>query len=76
MSARQVEIADYVRTAALPASATFNVPLPEPVDLLPLLRPSSTEPNRIVVIVSLGGELPTTQWTVDVSMSLSIEMRQ
>ncbi len=76
VSARQVEIADYVRKAPLPASATFDVPIPEPVDLLPLLQPSPTEPNRIVVIVNLGGELPTTPWTADVSMSLSIEMRQ
>ena len=76
VSARQVEIADYVRTAALPASATFNVPIPEPVDLLPLLQPGPTEPTRIVVIVNLGGELPTTQWTADVSISLSINMRQ
>jgi len=76
VSSRQVEIADYVRLVDLPVGATFDVPIPEPVDLLPLLRPSSTEPRRIVVIVNLGGELPTTGWNVDISMSLSIELRQ
>jgi len=65
-----------VRTTDLPVGATFDVPIPEPVDLLPLLRPSSTEPNQILVIVNLGGVLPTTDWTADISMSLSIEIRQ
>ena len=75
-SARQVELADYQRKSNAPVGATFEVPIPEPVDLLPLLRPSSTEPRSILVIVNLGGELPTTQWNADVSMSLSIEIRQ
>jgi hypothetical protein len=76
VSARQVEIADCVRQPDPPASATFEVPIPEPVDLLPLLRPSSTEPNRILVIVNLGGVAPTVAWTVDISMSLSLKLRQ
>ena len=76
LSSRQVELADYEREFDLPAGKTFEVPIPEPVDLLPLLRPSSTEPRRILVIVNLGGALPTTQWQADVSMSLSIEIRQ
>jgi hypothetical protein len=75
-SARQVEIADYVRSVGPPVGATFDVPIPESVDLLPLLRPSSTEPRRIVVIVNLGGAAPTVDWWVDISMSLSIELRQ
>ena len=76
LSSRQVEIAEYERVVDLPASATFNVPIPEPVDLLPLLRPSSTEPRRILVIANLGGKLPTSEWKADVSMTLSIEVRQ
>lgn len=76
LSARQVEIADYRRRTQLPPSATFEVPLPEPVDLLPLLRPSSTEPYQVVVIVNIGGQLPTQDWTADALMALSIELRQ
>jgi hypothetical protein len=76
LSARQVEIADYARVSVSPASATFEVPIPEPVDLLPLLRPSSTEPRLILVIANLGGELPKSEWFADVSMALSIEVRQ
>ena len=71
-----MEIADYARVVDLPASATFDVPIPEPVDLLPLLRPSLSEPRLILVIVNLGGELPRSEWYTDVSMSLSIEVRQ
>ncbi len=73
---REVEIADYARTSTNRVGPTFEVPIPEPVDLLPLLRPTKTEPRLIVVIVSLGGELPTSPWTADISMSLSIEIRQ
>ena len=76
LSARQVEIADYTRVAKTPVSPTFEVPIPEPVDLLSLLRPTATEPRLILVIVNLGGELPTTEWKADVSMSLAIEIRQ
>jgi hypothetical protein len=75
-TARQVEIADYEREFDLPPSATFDVPIPEPVDLLPLLRPSPGEPRQVRVVVNLGGKLPTATWTVDVSMGLSIEIRQ
>jgi hypothetical protein len=76
LSARQVEIADYTRVARTPVSPTFEVPIPEPVDLLSLLRPTATEPRLILVIVNLGGELPTTEWQADISMSLAIEIRQ
>jgi len=75
-SSRQVEIADFERVIDLPVGSTFDVPIPEPVDLLPLLRPSSSEPRRILVIVNLGGRLPTSEWKADVSMGLSIELRQ
>jgi hypothetical protein len=75
-SSRQVEIADYEREFDVPGSANFDVPIPQPVDLLPLLRPSPSEPRQIRVVVNLGGKLPTTTWAVDVSMSLSIEIRQ
>jgi hypothetical protein len=71
-SSRQVEIADYRRTEDIPAGATFDVPLPEPVDLLPLLRPTKSEPRLIVVIVNLGGALPTSEWRADALMSLSL----
>ena len=74
--ARQVEIADYQRESDTPVGKTLEVPLPEPVDILPLLRPSSTEPRRILVIVNLGGKLPSSEWKADVSMSLSLEIRQ
>jgi hypothetical protein len=76
MTTRQVEIADYVRRGDAVAGPTFVVPLPEPVDLLPLLRPSKPEPPWITVSVSLGGELPTVSWTADVSMALSMEVHQ
>ena len=62
-SSRQVEIADYVRQGVSLPSPMFEVPIPEPVDLLPLLRPSKSEPRRILVIVDLGGSLPSTGWT-------------
>jgi hypothetical protein len=75
-SSRQVEIADYQRTVNTASGATFEVPLPEPVDLLPLLRPTKSEPRRIVVIVNLGGAMPTSEWKVDVLMSLSLRLRQ
>jgi hypothetical protein len=75
-SARQVEIADYRREFDLPVGATLDVPLPQPVDLLPLLRPSSTEPRQILVIGNLGGELPTAEWYADISLAMSIEIRQ
>jgi hypothetical protein len=73
---RQVEIADYQRRDTASVGKTFKVPLPEPVDLLPLLRPSSTEPAKVVVSVSLGGQLPTVGWTTDVSMVLSVSIHE
>lgn len=76
-TSRQVEIADYQRRDdAAGTGSTFVVPLPEPVDLLPLLRPSSTEATTIVVSVILGGQLPTVSWTTDVKMVLSVEVSQ
>jgi hypothetical protein len=75
-SVRQVELADYERRFDVPVGTTFEVPIAEPIDLLPLLRPSSTEPRRILVIVNLGGQLPTSEWKADVTMSLSLEIRQ
>jgi hypothetical protein len=75
-STRQVEIADYERHGSVPVGATFSVPLPEPVDILPLLQPSSADQRKIVVVVSLGGELPSQNWTTDVSMSISVELKQ
>jgi hypothetical protein len=75
-STHQVEIADYARRGAAPVGATFSVPLPEPVDILPLLQPSSLDQRKIVVVVSLGGQLPSQGWTTDVSMSISVEIKQ
>jgi hypothetical protein len=43
---------------------------------LPLLRPSKGEPRRILVIVNLGGVLPTVGWQADVTLSLSVHLRQ
>ncbi len=73
---RLVEIADYERRGEAVVGATFHVPLPEPVDLLPLLRPIKPEPAKIVVSVNLGGELPTVSWTTDVSMVVSMQVHQ
>ena len=73
---RHVEIADYARRSVHAVGPTFQVPIPEPVDLLPLLRPTSFELQKVIVTVNLGGELPTTQWIADISMSLAIELRQ
>jgi hypothetical protein len=75
-STRQVEIADYERHGDQPVGANFSVPLPEPVDILPLLQPSSSDQRKIVVVVSLGGQLPTQTWTFDVSMAISVELRE
>lgn len=75
-SSRQVEIADYVSRADETVGAEFSVPLPEPVDILPLLRPTSTEQRKIFVVVNIGGQLPAKSWTTDVSMSLSVELQQ
>jgi hypothetical protein len=76
LSSKQVEIADYVRTSEKPVGATFEVPIPEPVDLLPLLRPSRSEPRWIVVIVNLGGQMPTVDWKAEAELSLSLEIGQ
>jgi hypothetical protein len=73
---RQVEIADYVRRSDGQVGATFLVPLPEPVDILPLLKPSSTEWRRIVLVVNLAGQLPNQSWVTNVSMAVSVELRQ
>jgi hypothetical protein len=76
ITTRQVEIADYQRRNTTTAGKVFEVPLPEPVDLLPLLRPSSSEPAKVVVSVNLGGQMPTVNWTTDVSMALSVEIHE
>jgi hypothetical protein len=73
---RQVEIADYVRRGDGHVGSTFIVPLPEPVDLLPLLQPSSAEQSRIVLVVNLAGELPNQSWVTNVLMAISVELRQ
>ena len=73
---RQVEIADYVRSGDTPVGSTLTVPLPEPVDLLPLMRPSKSEQSKIEVVVNLGGQMPSVVWQVDVSMSISVELRE
>ena len=75
-STRQVEIADYERHGDAALGPTFSVPLPEPVDLLRLLQPSSADQRKIVVVVSLGGQLPSLSWTTDVSMSISVELKE
>jgi len=75
-STHQVEIADYVRRGDAQVGTTFSVPLPEPVDILPLLKPSSSDQRKIVVVVSLGGQLPSQSWTTDVSMSIAVQIRQ
>jgi hypothetical protein len=75
-STHQVEIADYVRRSDASVGATFSVPLPEPVDILPLLQPGFADQLKIVVVVNLGGQLPSQGWTTDVSMSISVELRE
>jgi hypothetical protein len=75
-TSRQVEIADYQQRGTPSPSPIFEVPLPEPVDILPLLRPRKTEPAKVVVSVNLGGELPMVSWTTDVSMELSLEIHE
>jgi len=76
-TSKQVEIADYERRQdTTTVGKTFQVPLPEPVDLLPLLRPSKTEPAKVIVSVSLGGQLPTVGWTTDVAMVLSMAIQE
>jgi hypothetical protein len=75
-STRQVEIADYERRDETEVGPTFSVPLPEPVDILPLLQPSSSDQRRIMVVVSLGGQLPGQAWTTDISMAISVELKQ
>ncbi len=75
-TSRQVEIADYERAGDAALGSTFLVPLPEPVDLLPLLRPSGSEATTIWVSVNLGGQLPTVSWTTDVTMVLSAAASQ
>jgi hypothetical protein len=73
---RQIEIADYERRGEGQVGPTFIVPLPEPVDLLPLLQPSSSEQHRIVLVVNLVGELPNQTWVSNVVMGISVELRQ
>ena len=73
---RLVEIADYERRGTPTVGKTFVVPLPEPVDILPLLQPSAPEPPKVVVSVNLGGQLPTANWTTDIAMVLSLDTGQ
>jgi hypothetical protein len=75
-SSKQVEIADYVRTSTEAVGPTFEVPIPDPIDLLPLLRPSKSDARSILVIVNLGGQMPTVGWQVDAELSLSLEIGQ
>jgi hypothetical protein len=75
-STHQVEIADYVRRGDAPVGATFSVPLPEPVDILPLLQPGLADQRKITVVVNLAGQLPSQGWTTDISMSISVELRE
>jgi hypothetical protein len=75
-ASQQVEIADYERRVDETVGTVFSVPLPEPVDIMPLLRPSSTDQRKIAVVVNIGGQLPAKSWTTDVSMSLSVELKQ
>jgi hypothetical protein len=75
-STRQVEIADYVRRDEQSVGATFSVPLPEPVNILPLVQPSISDQRKIVVVVNLGGQLPSQSWTLDVLMSIAVEFRE
>jgi len=75
-STHQVEIADYVRRGSTPVGATFSVPLPEPVDILPLLQPTAADQRKIVVVVDLGGQLPSQNWTTDVAMSIAVDIKQ
>jgi hypothetical protein len=75
-SDRQVEIVDYQRRGNAPIGAVFSVPLPGPVDLLPLLQPDKSELRKIVVTFNLGGQLPNASWTTDIAMSLSVELKE
>jgi hypothetical protein len=75
-SSNMVEIANYERRTNETIGNVFSVPLPEPVDLLPLLRPSLTDKRNIDVVVNIGGSLPTKTWTTDVALTLSVEIKQ
>jgi hypothetical protein len=43
---------------------------------LPLVRPSSLESRKIVVVVNLGGQMPSESWEVDASMSISVKIQE
>jgi hypothetical protein len=71
----QIEIADYERTGDAIKGATFPLPLPEPVDITPLLKPSKSDQRKIIVTLNVGGELPSTAWRADVLMVLAAEFK-
>jgi hypothetical protein len=67
----QVEIADYERVGEAPQGGAFPLPLPEPVDITPLLKPSQSDQRKIQVTLNVGGDLPAQGWRADVLMVLS-----
>ena len=71
----QVEIADYERVGNPEVGGVFPLPLPEPVDITPLLKPSQNDQRKIVVTLNVGGDLPGQGWRADVLMLLSASFK-
>jgi hypothetical protein len=72
----KIEIGNYERQGEAPIGPVFNFPLPVPVDILPLLRPSQSDQRKIIVTIIAGGTLPNVGWTADVVMRLSAHFKE
>lgn len=70
-----IEIADYVHRPGKSVGKVLTLPPPAPVDVRPLLRPDANQQAVIVVVVNLTGDLPTTTWTAEVDMLLSMRVQ-
>ena len=59
-------ILDYERAADTPATSVIQVDMPAPIDITAAWTADTT-----VVELDVAGQLPTQDWTVDVSLKLS-----
>lgn len=71
----KIEIGYYERQGDAPIGPVFTFPLPVPVDILPLIRPSQSDQRKIIVTITAGGTLPNVGWTADVVMRLSARFK-
>jgi hypothetical protein len=61
-----VEVVNYVRPDGQPATATINAKAPYSIDISRVWTA-----KRVLVTVSVAGDLPDRKWSVDVTLHLS-----